>query len=150
MAKSKSVDEVKSELLKYYKEPNTELALDHLHELKNYFFCIIDELETLSREVKTLNDCIAFQGALLIIEDYFLKMCILNFPSQYKGTYFSIIENISKSLQITENLIEECLELELGICLKKLVEIQNPVELALDFTIELIVELENATKEKTA
>jgi hypothetical protein len=149
MVNNKAIHGEKRELSDYCKEPNTQIALDHLHQLKSYFFCIIDELETLSKESETLGDCLDFRFCLRVIEEYFLEMSILNFPYEFnKGTYFSIIENISKSLQNTKTLSVKCLKLNRNEARKSLVKIQKPVELALDFTIELIVELENSIKNK--
>jgi hypothetical protein len=148
MAKSKITNAQKAQLLDYYKEPNTEIALAHLHQLKDYFFRILDELTTNSVLAKS-NSMVQFRGDLDDIIGLLTKISIINFPYEFsKETYLSILGNVDKSLQNARTLWDKCEEMKRNEARKKLVEIQNPVELALDFTIELIVELENSIKNK--
>lgn len=128
----------------YYAEPTKEITLEHLHELKEYFFSIMDDMAVLQATLKKSTP-IEVRVIVSDIERLLTKTCFINFSYEYsKEKYWLILENIGKCIRVCSKIIDNYESFSKGLRMQYLTQIFDCLDVALGATIELIEELENS------
>jgi hypothetical protein len=139
-------DSIKRTLLDYYNTPNKEITIEHLHELKEFFYSIIDELAVIKVELKR-SSFSEISTAIDYLTGYFMKAGVVNFPHEYsREKYWKMLANFGLCSQLSMKLWEELETLKYTDRLKAFNEIQTKIENSLSCVIELIEELSPKNK----
>lgn len=129
----------------YLEVESKTIMLSYLHQQKDLFTGIMDELALLRVNcVSSLN--IPFREDLGVIEGRFHDMQFVKLPYVFSNKYWCILRYIGECIRLTQVLFIECEVLNSTQKLASLDKIQVSLENALGYIIHLI-EMTEAPKE---
>lgn len=119
-----------------------EKYLGYLNRQKEFFMSIMDEIAVLKVRCKKAS-IMSFRKSLDVIEVNLHNMEFMAFPYAYSNRYWCVIRFVGECIRQTNTLLADCEILCSGHKVDALDKMQESLENALEYVLDLIEKIEN-------